>query len=46
MKKSLTYDNGAEMAQHKLFTKTLKYKFILLTLTAHGKGQPMKTATA
>ncbi|MCA4810555.1 IS30 family transposase [Empedobacter stercoris] len=24
MKKSLTYDNGTEMAQHKLFTKNTK----------------------
>ena len=24
MKKSLTYDNGSEMAQHKLFTKNTK----------------------
>ena len=26
MRKSLTYDNGTEMAQHKLFTKTTKMK--------------------
>jgi IS30 family transposase len=26
MKKSLTYDNGTEMAQHKLFTKNTKVK--------------------
>ena len=26
MKKTLTYDNGTEMAQHKLFTKNTKIK--------------------
>ena len=28
MRKSLTYDNGTEMAQHKLFTKNTKVKVV------------------
>lgn len=45
MKKSLTYDNGTEMAQHKLFTKTPKFRSTLRIVIRHGSVLQTKTQT-
>ena len=42
MKKSMTYDNGVEIAHHELLPGTQMCRSILRTLTVHGKGREMK----
>lgn len=44
-RKTMTYDRGSEMSQHKIFTKETKYKFTLPIRTVHGREERMKTPT-
>jgi IS30 family transposase len=43
--KTFTHDRSKEMTQHKKFTMATRYKFIFVTLTAHGNAVHMKTQT-
>ena len=43
LKKSMTYDNGIEMASHQEISKKQVWKFTLLTPIHHGKEELTKT---
>ncbi len=46
MKKTLTYDNGSEMAQHKLFTRNTKIQLCFTHPYSPWNARQMKTAMA